>query len=342
MNQISMKNIIIIAIAFVTSTFSFANFPADSVGTTTKSGLVYTIHEITAGETFYALSKKYDLTVEELQKANPDATTLAVGQKILVPTKAQPAKAQTQATTQNTKTHTVVAGEGLFSISKKYGVTVDNIVTWNNLTSSAINVGQTLIVSAPVNNKPASQLPTSANATTHTVVAGEGLYSISKNYGVTVEEIKQWNNLSSNAIDVGQVLVVKKGDAAKSAPNKKSTPKSAVTMNAKTPPSTAVNHPKKIITPSTTTPHSRKEEAGVVSLTVLPQYNAKFSYGLHKTAPVGTIVKVTNKTTGKIHWVRIMGILDASETSLMKVNQTVLDKLGEGATSFEADISYAL
>ena len=340
-----MKNIII-AIAFVTTTLSFANFPADSVGTTTKSGSVYTIHEITAGETFYALSKKYDVTVEELQKANPEATTLAVGQKILVPTKQQPAKAQTPVTTQtapqSTKTHTVVAGEGLFSISKKYGVTVDNIVTWNNLTSSAINVGQTLIVSAPVANKPASQLPTSAKETTHTVAAGEGLYGISKTYGVTVEEIKKWNNMTSNAIDVGQVLVVKKGDAPKSAPIKTKETKPAVTINAKTPPSTAVNHPKKIITPSTSTPHSRKEESGVVSLTALPQYSTKFSYGLHKTAPVGTIVKVTNKTTGKIHWVRIMGTLDASETSIMKVNQTVLDKLGEGATKFEADISYAL
>lgn len=263
-----------------------------------------------------------------------------------MPTKQQPAKTQTPVTTQaapqSTKTHTVVAGEGLFSISKKYGVTVDNIVTWNNLSSSAINVGQTLIVSAPVANKPASRLPTSAKETTHTVAAGEGLYSISKTYGVTVEEIKQWNNMTSNAIDVGQVLVVKKGDAPKTAPIKTKETKPAVTINAKTPPSTAVNHPKKIITPSTSTPHSRKEESGVVSLTALPQYSTKFSYGLHKTAPVGTIVKVTNKTTGKIHWVRIMGILDASETSIMKVNQTVLDKLGEGATKFEADISYAL
>lgn len=338
-----MKNIII-AIAFVSTTLSFANFPTDSVGTTTKSGVVYTIHEITAGETFYALSKKYNVTVEELQKANPEAKTLAVGQKILVPTKVTSGTTTptTKALTANTKTHTVVAGEGLFSISKKYGVTVDDIVTWNNLSSSAIDVGQTLVVSAPVANKPASQLPTSAKATTHTVVAGEGLYSISKAYGVTVDDIKKWNNMTSNAIDVGQVLIVKKGEAPKSAPIRTTETKPAVTTSAKTPPATAVNHPQKIITPTTTTPHSRKEEVGMVSLTALPQYSTKFSYGLHKTAPVGTIIKVTNKTTGKTHWVRIMGPLDPAESSVMKVNQTVLDKLGEGATSFEAEISYAL
>lgn len=343
MNQHIMKNIII-ALAFVSSTLSYANFPTDSVGTTTKSGLVYTIHEITAGETFYALSKKYDITVEEIQEANPEAKTLAIGQKLLIPTKLKAAvsKPTTATATTSTKTHTVVAGEGLFSISKKYDVSVDNIVTWNNLTSSAINVGQTLVVSAPIANKPATQLPSAAKGTTHTVVAGEGLYGISKEYDVTVDEIKKWNNMTSNAISVGQVLVVKKGDAPKSAPIKKTEAKPAVTTSAKTPPAAAVNHPKKVIATETTTQHNRKEEAGTISLTALPQYSTKFSYGLHKTAPVGTIVKVTNKATGKIHWVRIMGALDASEPMIMKVNQTVLDKLGEGATNFQADISYAL
>ena len=341
-----MKHITIIALAFITSTVSFANFPADSVGTTTKSGLVYTIHEITAGETFYALSKKYDVTVEEIQKANPEAQTLAVGQKILVPTKHTSAAPKTQTatfTTKSPKTHTVAPGEGLFSISKKYGVTVDNIVTWNHLSSSAINVGQTLVVSAPVDNKPASQLPTgSLKTTTHTVEAGEGLYGISKKHGVSVEEIKKWNNMTSNDLYVGQELIVKSGEAPKSAPLRTVEPKATPTTTAKTPPATAVNHLKKIITTESTTPSNRKEETGTVSLTALPQYNERFSYGLHKTAPIGTIVKVTNKNTGKIHWVRIMGVLDASETAVMKVNQAVLDNVGEGDTSFEAEISYAL
>lgn len=353
MNQHSMKNILI-AIAFVSSTLSFANFPTDSVGTTTKNGVVYTIHEITAGETFYALSKKYALTVEEIQKVNPDAKTLAIGQKLLIPTKiaaaktpvASPPSSSTKTPpatpSTNTKIHTVAAGEGLFSIAKKYAVSVDNLVTWNKLESSAINVGQTLVVSAPIENKPASQLPASAKTTTHTVAAGEGLYGISKEYGVTVEEIQKWNNMTTTALEVGQVLVVKKGEAPKSAPIKVNEKKPSNTATAKNPSTNTINHPKKIVTTTSTTSHNRKEETGVISLTALPQYNTKFSYGLHKNAPVGTIVKITNKTTGKIHWVRIMGPLDASDTSIMKVNQTVLEKLGEGATSFEADISYAL
>lgn len=342
-----MKSTIVILFSIFITISSFANFPADSVGTTTKSGVVYTIHEIVAGETFYALSRKYNITVEEIQKANPEASTLAVGQKILIPTKLKATTqtaAQTTSSTTSTKTHTVAAGEGLFSISKKYGVTVDEIVRWNNLTSSAINVGQNLIVSAPVANKPASQLPTASKNTTHTVAAGEGLYSISKKYDVTVDEIKKANNMTTNDLSVGQVLIIKKGEAPKSAPVKTAEPTktTATTTTAKTPPASTVAHPQKITTTPSANIHSRKEEEGLVSLTALPQYNTKFSYGLHKTAPAGTIIKVTNKATGKFHWVRIMGTLDASETSLMKVNQTVLEKLGQGATSFEAEISYAL
>ena len=93
------------------------------------------------------------------------------------------------------KTHTVQKGETLFSIARQYDVTVEDLRQWNDLEGNELKIGQELVVtgadSAPV---------------VHTVKTQETLYSISKKYGVSIAELKNWNNLSNNTLDVGQQL----------------------------------------------------------------------------------------------------------------------------------------
>lgn len=88
------------------------------------------------------------------------------------------------------KIHTVVSGDTLFSLSKKYGLTVNELKSINGLTSDTIKIGQILRVSH----------------TTHTVVKGDTLFSLAKKYGTTVEKFKLLNDLKSNTIKVGQIL----------------------------------------------------------------------------------------------------------------------------------------
>lgn len=95
----------------------------------------------------------------------------------------------------SSKTHTVVKGDTLFSVAKKYNTTVDNLKLWNNLQNSTIYVGQVLQV------ERSTQI-------THVVVKGDTLWSISQKYKTTVAKIKKDNNLKSDLLVIGQKLKV--------------------------------------------------------------------------------------------------------------------------------------
>lgn len=94
------------------------------------------------------------------------------------------------------KFHTVISGETLYSISKKYGVSVDYIKELNNLSSNEIEIEQKLrLVPEQV---------------IHIVKEDETLYRIAKTFDVTVEQIKEWNKLESNEIEIDQKLMIKR------------------------------------------------------------------------------------------------------------------------------------
>lgn len=116
------------------------------------------------------------------------------------------------------QTHIVRQGETLFSISRQYSITVSQLREWNDLRGNQIRVGQRLVVSpsgqapAPQTPTPAPQQPPStpddATSIRHQVRAGETLFSLSRRYGVTVNDIRSWNNLNSNLLEVGQILTI--------------------------------------------------------------------------------------------------------------------------------------
>ncbi len=99
--------------------------------------------------------------------------------------------------------HIVKAGETLYRIAREYHVSVHDLRNWNHLTGNQIQVGQQLWVSAP-----GRQAPESSSIVTHPVQPGETLFSIAQQYGVTVEQVKTWNNLPGNTISVGQILKI--------------------------------------------------------------------------------------------------------------------------------------
>ncbi|MDX1617364.1 MAG: LysM peptidoglycan-binding domain-containing protein [Balneolaceae bacterium] len=101
---------------------------------------------------------------------------------------------------EGARTHTVKAGETLYRIALQYEVSVAQLREWNNLSGNEIAVGQTLIVGK---DEPEKQ-----DAVVHEVQPQETLFSISKQYGVSIAAIKSWNNLENNALAVGQKLTV--------------------------------------------------------------------------------------------------------------------------------------
>ena len=150
------------------------------------------IYKVQKGDTLYGISKQFDVPVETIKRVNNLSNDrISVGQQLQIPT------------TTTTTTYTVVKGDTLYKIANQYNTTVDELIELNKLTSTALSIGQKLIV--PIeNNSPDS----STSYITYTVKKGDNLYNIAREYGVTVETIKQANNLTSNLLSIGQVLKI--------------------------------------------------------------------------------------------------------------------------------------
>lgn len=94
--------------------------------------------------------------------------------------------------------YTVKSGDTLWSIARKLGVTVDELKQANNLAGNLLNVGQNLLIP--------SKEPTSDN--TYVVQKGDSLYAIARKLGTTVDNLKSINNLTTDALSIGQILKV--------------------------------------------------------------------------------------------------------------------------------------
>ncbi len=95
--------------------------------------------------------------------------------------------------------YTVQSGDTLWSIAKKYDLTVDELKNANNLTSNLLSIGQNLYIP----NKE-----TSVTTSEYVVVAGDTLYSIAQKYNTTVDNLKYLNDLSTDSLAIGQILKI--------------------------------------------------------------------------------------------------------------------------------------
>ncbi|MFA5010951.1 MAG: LysM peptidoglycan-binding domain-containing protein [Ignavibacteria bacterium] len=116
-------------------------------------------------------------------------------------------KKEKKVPTEKLQTYTVKEGEYLGEIAEKYGVKVSDIREWNDLQGDKILVGQKLKIYSDKVVKTKSE-NTSSKSTYHIVADGEYLSEIANEYGVTVSELKEWNDLEDDKILVGQKIIV--------------------------------------------------------------------------------------------------------------------------------------
>ena len=149
-------------------------------------------YTVKSGDSLYKIAQKYNTTVDELKRANNlTSNILSVGQILKLP------NTSSETPSSNTVDYTVKSGDSLYKIANQYNVTVDAIKRANNLTTNNLQIGQVLRI----------PLGTSRE-TTYTVKSGDSLYSIAKKYNTTVNRLKELNNLSSNLLNIGQILIV--------------------------------------------------------------------------------------------------------------------------------------
>ena len=200
------------------------------------TGVTYTV---VSGDGLYAIAQKTGTSIEDLLSLNGLSlnSTIYPGQvlKLSANSEAATAEESTESTTEetqeeattseettpstNAKMYYVHSGDSLYRIAHNHGISLTTLLEWNHLSvDSIIHPGQGLIVSDGSSSSSEEAAPTaevseetsSSSATTYTVQPGDGLWRIAKNHGLTLDELKSINQLTSNIIQPGQVLIVSK------------------------------------------------------------------------------------------------------------------------------------
>ncbi|WMN11698.1 LysM peptidoglycan-binding domain-containing protein [Marivirga salinae] len=320
---------------FITS-FNVNATAVDSVGIKVVDGKKYIIHKLEPKETLYSLGKRYHVSVAEIQEVNPkekDGYSIdQIGRELLIPYKEEEFASTVTTSQSNGKQHTVKAGETIYSISKKYDVSQDDLMKWNNLQSTSLSIGQELWVSNPATySAKKKQVKKSKKAENrektekkgeiiHTVDMGETIYSISKQYDVKQSEIIELNNLKDNNIAVGQKLIVK-AEVAEEAMEEIENPK----PENQIPSEKKIHYAKK--------GETYKKVAGIYGLqeTKLKNWN-KFK----EPFVGGEVIKITKPETEELKVVA-----DAEEeTDTIRVDKSKIHTVGSGETLYSLSEKY--
>ena len=129
------------------------------------------------------------------------SNNLSIGQKLII--NQDNNKEETIQNNPSSNIYTVKSGDSLYSIARKFNVSVDDIKRLNNLTNNNLSINQRLII--PTLNQNNN---TNNSTNTYIVKSGDSLYAIAKRFNTTVDNIKRLNNLASNNLSIGQKLII--------------------------------------------------------------------------------------------------------------------------------------
>ena len=224
-----MKKLTYITISFLISIISTAqNYPIQNI-----NGVEYYVYTVEASEGLYRISKKFNVLQADIYKANPGITeAIKAGQTLYIPVNKGNGSKSMQKSSYQKKIieHKVLAKQTLYSISKMYGVEQSDIVGMNpEIQGNTIKIGQTLKI--PISNMTKgeeqervinqindTQSPPTSNTSNRNVKKKyvtyevknkkETLYSISKQFGVSINEIIEANPYAQDGIKKGDILQI--------------------------------------------------------------------------------------------------------------------------------------
>ena len=246
--------------------------------------------------------------------------------------------------------HKVESKETYYSIGRIYNISPQIIQKANN--AIALHIGTVLKVptlrpysSAKINVPQVStgRKDSETDIIEYKVGPKEYLYSIAKRFNTTIEEIKELNNLKSNNLKIGQLIKVRQGKHSD--------------------PLIPVEKPVVVIQPDTNASNSdgeeedklvikpgrlgvtEKSEKGVAVWIADENLDGSKMLALHRFAPIGTVVKVTNPMTGRVTFVKVVGKFTENQTTkdvIIVLTKGTADLLGALDKRFLVTIDYGM
>ena len=297
----------------------------DSLGTKAIKGKNFIEHRVEEHEGWYGIARRYGVSYGDLRNANKELSdTLHIGQVIRIPIEpgkindAGNIKKDSQHGAQLNQAsqpvfHVVKQKETLFAIAKKFKVTKEQLKKWNHLTTAGLKVGDSVIV---------------------------GYKNVMvKQEQITKNEVAAEHHERKELNEKGTIITA--GEKIKNVPNPdKDSSKSAY-------PVTKNDHDTLGIAGKPEFAVGRKEimEQGVATWIDDENINPNKYFALHRNAPVGTIVKVTNRMNKRAVFVKVVGKLPDTgdnENSIIKISKASAEKLGVRDQRFQCDLSYGI
>jgi len=150
------------------------------------------VYRINKGDSLYSIAKRYGIDVEDIINYNQLANTiLSVNQQILIPV-----NTTTEIGKEPDINYIVKRGDTLYNIAKRYNITPKELMEYNNLSSSLLNIGDTILI------------PQNEQYINYFVKTNDTLESIAQNFNTTVEEIMRLNYLNTPDVKIGQLLLI--------------------------------------------------------------------------------------------------------------------------------------
>lgn len=353
----------------------------DSIGVENYNGKKLVIHQVVAKDTYYSIGRRYNVIPKVIMAFN-DSKFLQIGVIIKVPTnqpftinpvpgKAIKAPASTTGPAELIE-HSVQKKENLNKLAEKYGTTVDEIKRLNNLNSANLRIGQLLKIPAKRENhqgdesnqtpaamhkaeepvvkthippenrykKPEKQPEKNVSTDSkpepfilHTVASNETMYSIATRYKMSMDQLKAKNNLPDNSLRIGQKLLISGQYPKKNIFNP--TERHTDSINSITDP--------ELRYPASKYGLNQIDEKGAGVWIADPDLDPSKMLLLHRSAPIGTVMKITNPMTNRSTFAKVVGKFTENESTkdvIIVMTKAVADALGVLDKRFYCNLTY--
>ncbi len=307
-----------------------SNTSNNTVNEVAEGGLIE--HTVQKKENLNMLAEKYGTTVNEIKRVNNmKSINLQIGQLLKIPAK-NAVEEQPAETASTTKPNTPPVVAPPIEVKKKEEVLVPIFPKKQPANAAQNTASQT----SPVQNTPTNPEASSEELLVHTVASNETIYSIATTYRMTMDQLKTKNGLINNSLTVGQKLLIRGQYPPKpipSAHNEVENP--ADTLNS-------------IKNPSLRLPASRyglnqMDEKGTGIWIADPDLDPSKMLVLHRTAPIGTVMKITNPMSNRSTFAKVVGKFTENESTkdvIIVMTKAVADALGALDKRFFCNLTY--